>query len=187
MGVPRRNFQYKKSNREKMKRGTMFFLVGNFGVGKSSIVKNEVIAEVDEILLKIKNNLYVAGKKIIGADSLSSVGGKAVVREVLNRHPDKNIILTGVYYYQLVDLKAFYKNFNIVVIYLKTSFEQNNIRVAKRGRVINIDTYNAKLKSHQSFLKSSAKYGKVIFLDNNRPLEEVRNDFYNIIKKETEV
>jgi guanylate kinase len=171
-----------------MKRGTMFFLVGNFGVGKSSIVKNEVISEVDEILLKIKNNLYVAGKKIIGADSLSGyTGGKDGVREVLNRHPDKNIILTGVYYCQLVDLKAFSKNFNIVVIYLKTSFEENSIRVAKRGRVINIDTYNAKLKSHQSFLKSSMKYGKVIFLDNNRPLEDVRNDFYNIIKKETEV
>lgn len=161
----------------------IFFLVGNYGVGKSSIIKEPIISKRKN-LLEIRKNLFVLGEDISGADSLSSQPKEKVIRGLLS-NTDKNIIIAGIYYTTIKDIKLLSKYFNITLIYLETSFIENAKRIAQRGKVINIDTYNSKVKSHISLIKNTKGMRKIFIIDNNRPLEEVKNEVYKIIEDET--
>lgn len=172
----------KRSNRSRIK-GTIFFLVGNYGVGKSSIIKEPVISKTKN-LLEIKKNLFVLGEDIIGADSLSNQKKENVLRGLLS-HTDKNIIITGIYYSQIRDIKILSQFFNVVLLYLNTSFIENAKRIAQRGKIINIETYNKKVNYHLSLIKNTKGLRKLFIIDNNRPLIEVKNEVYKIIEDET--
>lgn len=161
----------------------IIFLVGNYGVGKSSIIKEEVISK-QEFLLQIRPNLFVLGDNISGADSLSPYPKNKVLKTLLN-HRDKNIIIAGIYYTTMKDILFLSKYFDIILFYLKTSFEENAKRIALRGKIINIDTYNSKLKSHLSLIKNTKGLRKLFIIDNNRPLTEVKEEIYKIIEDET--
>ena len=161
----------------------IFFLVGNYGVGKSSIIKEPIISKKKN-LLEIRKNLFVLGEDISGADSLSSQPKDKVIRGLLS-NTDKNIIIAGIYYTTIKDIKLLSKYFNITLIYLETSFIENAKRIAQRGKVINIDTYNSKVKSHISLIKNTKGMRKIFIIDNNRPLDEVKDEVYKIIENET--
>ena len=161
----------------------IFFLVGNYGVGKSSIIKEPIISKRKN-LLEIRKNLFVLGEDISGADSLSSQPKDKVIRGLLS-NTDKNIIIAGIYYTTIKDIKLLSKYFNITLIYLETSFIENAKRIAQRGKVINIDTYNSKVKSHISLIKNTKGMRKIFIIDNNRPLDEVKEEVYKIIENET--
>jgi guanylate kinase len=161
----------------------IIFLVGNYGVGKSSIIKEPILSQ-QEFLIEIKPSLYVLGDTIAGADSLSPYPKNKVVKTLLN-HRDKNIIIAGIYYTTKKDILFLSKYFNVTLIYLKTSFEENAKRIALRGNQINIDTYNSKLKSHYSLIKGTKGFRKLFIVDNNRSLNEVKEEVYKIIEDET--
>lgn len=161
---------------------TVFFLVGNFGVGKSSIIKRP-IKNQQGLLIEVETNVWVLGTQIIGADSLSHMKKDDVWIEV-ERNTEKNIIVTGNYYSQIVDVQRMNKSFKVVVIYLKTSFQNNAKRIAKRGRKINVDTFNNKQKTHRSLLTKVKNIAKTYIIDNNRELIDVRKDFERILQDE---
>lgn len=162
---------------------TIFYLVGNYGVGKSSII-NEPVLSRQKNLLEIRPNLFVLGEDINGADSLSKQPKEKVIRGLLS-NTDKNIIIAGIYYTTIKDIITLSKYYNIVLLYLKTSFEENAKRIAKRGKLINIDTYNSKLKSHISLIKNTKGLRRLFIIDNDRPLDEVKKEIYKIIEDET--
>lgn len=172
----------KRINGSRIK-STIFYLVGNYGVGKSSIIKEPVLSKIDN-LLQIKDNLYVLGEDINGADSLSKQPKEKVIRGLLS-HTDKNIIIAGIYYTTIKDIVFLSKFFNIVLIYLKTSFYVNASRIAQRGKVINVDTYNSKINSHTSLIKKTRGLQKLFIIDNDRTLNEVKQEVYKIIEDET--
>lgn len=157
------------------------FLVGNYGVGKSSII-NETVISRDGLFLKIRENTYVLGKTIVGADSLSSHKKSSVMSEVI-RNKTKNIIIAGNYYCQISDIKMLSIHFDVVLIYLKTSFENNMKRILERGKLINIDTYNAKLKQHASLIKNTKGYRKLHIIDNDKSIECVKKEFFRLIEE----
>ena len=161
----------------------IIFLVGNYGVGKSSIIKEPIISQ-NKNLIQIKQNLYVLGRDICGADSLSSEKKSSVLREIIT-NKDKNIIIAGIYYTTIKDIKFLSQYFDIVLLYLNTSFEENAKRIALRGKQINIDTYNAKLTSQLSLIKNTKGYRKLFIIDNNKPLDIVKDEVYKIIENET--
>jgi dephospho-CoA kinase len=173
---------YERINGSRMKK-TIFYLVGNYGVGKSSIIKEPILSKRKN-LIEIRNNLFVLGEDINGADSLSSQKKDDVIKQIiLNR--DKNIIIAGIYYTTIKDIKLLSKYFNIVLFYLKTSFEENAKRIALRGKLINVETYNAKLTSQLSLIKNTKGFRKLFIIENDRPLEEVKAEIYKIIEDET--
>lgn len=161
----------------------IIFLVGNYGVGKSSIIKEPIISQ-QEFLLQIRPNLFVLGDNISGADSLSPYPKNKVLKTILN-HRDKNIIIAGIYYTTKKDIIFLSKYFNITLIYLKTSFEENARRIALRGKIINIDTYNSKLQSHYSLIQGTKGHRKLFIIDNDKPLHKVKEEVYQIIEDET--
>ena len=161
----------------------IFFLVGNYGVGKSTIIEEKVIAQTN-MLLQIRKNIFVLGNKINGADSLSSYKKEDVINEV-KKNTDKNIVIAGNYYCQYVDFVELLPYFNLVLCYLKTNFENNQKRISKRGKTINVATYNNKLKNHISLIKKTNGMRKLYIIDNNKSVQEVKKEFYNIIDKET--
>ena len=161
----------------------IIFLVGNYGVVKSSIIKEPIISQ-NKNLIQIRPNLYVLGRDICGADSLSSEKKSSVLREIITNR-DKNIIIAGIYYTTIKDIKFLSQYFDIVLLYLNTSFEENAKRIALRGKQINIDTYNAKLTSQLSLIKNTKGYRKLFIIDNNKPLDIVKDEVYKIIENET--
>jgi dephospho-CoA kinase len=161
----------------------IIFLLGNYGVGKSSIIKEPILSQKKN-LIQIKQNLYVLGQDISGADSLSGEKKSSIIREIIS-NTDKNIIIAGIYYSTIKDIKFLSKYFNVLLFYLNTSFEENARRIALRGKLINIETYNQKLSSHLSLIKNTKGYRKLFIIDNNRPLNEVKEEIYKIIEDET--
>ncbi len=161
---------------------TIFMLVGNFGVGKSTLIKEPVL-DTDGILLKTDDNMWVLGKTIIGADSLSSLSKKDVI-DGLKNHTDKNIIITGNFYCAQKDVVELSVNFKIVIIYLKTSFVENVRRIAMRGKTINVSTYNSKLKLHYNMMKKTKHLAKIHVIDNDRAFSEVKLDITEILQDE---
>lgn len=167
---------------EAMKR-CIFFIVGNYGVGKSTAIEQPVIRE-HGILLEIGSNLYVLGTHIRGADSVSHIP-KEQVMKIVEQNNDKNIIVTGNYYAQIKDVVSMSKHFRCIIIYMATTYENNAKRIAERGKNINIDTYNSKLSIHLSMIRQTRKYSKVYIVDNNKPKEIVKQEIFKIIHNET--
>lgn len=159
------------------------FLVGNFGVGKSSII-NLPVLEKKNILLHVGKNNWVLGKTIIGADSIAKYE-KSKVFDFINANSDKNIIIAGIYYSQYNDFIRAKQSHTPVAVYLKTSFENNAKRIAKRGNIINPNTYTAKLKDHASLMKRLKGIAHRYVLDNNRELEQVKSEFWQLVENKS--
>lgn len=161
----------------------IYFIVGNYGVGKSTIINYPIIKKED-IFLEIQNNIYVLGEKIDGADSLSKYKKSDILNKI-KLNSTKHIIITGNYYCQYKDFIELVKYFKLHLIYLKTSFENNLKRIQNRDSVINVGTFNAKLKNHISLIKKVQKISKIHLIDNNRDIKTVKEEVLNIIFNET--
>jgi|694.fasta_scaffold108421_3 dephospho-CoA kinase len=161
----------------------IFFIVGNYGVGKSTLIDQPILSQT-KMFLEIRNNVYVLGNKIIGADSLSAFKKEYVLKEI-KRNTDKNILIAGNYYCQIKDFEELRSYFDLVLCYLKTDFENNLKRISQRGKTINVATYNNKLKNHISLIKKTNGIRKLYIIDNNRTIQEVKDEFYKILDIET--
>lgn len=166
-----------------MSKNTLFMLIGNYGVGKSTLIDEPIISK-EGIFIEIRHKTFVLGNNICGADSLSALRKESVLN-VLKTTKGKNVVMTGNYYCQIRDVTELVPYYKIIIVYLQTSFENNAERIRQRGALINIKTYNMKLKSHISMIKQTKKYAKVYILDNNRTISEVKTDFYKIVADET--
>lgn len=159
-----------------------FFLVGNYGCGKSSIIK-ETVTRQESIFLEIRPNLWVVGTQINGADSLSQFAKENVLKTIIE-NKDKNVIIAGNYYCQIKDIEILSKHFSVVLVYLKTTFENNAKRIAERGKLINVDTFNNKLKNHISMISKTNGLRKLYIIDNNQELKQTKQEFFNITENE---
>lgn len=159
-----------------------FFLVGNYGCGKSSII-NENITRKENIFLEIRHNVWVVGTQINGADSLSQFAKESVLKTIIE-NKTKNVIIAGNYYCQIKDIEILSKHFNVVLVYLKTTFENNAKRIAERGKLINVDTFNSKLKGHISMINKTNGLRKLYIIDNNQELNQTKQEFFNIVENE---
>jgi len=166
------------SNKKKI-----FFIVGNYGVGKSTLIKEPIISK-QSIFIEIRPNVFVLGNEWYGADSLSETKKELVIDEV-KKNTDKNILIAGNYYSQIKDFQELKPYFDLVLCYLKTNFENNMKRIGERGKSINVATFNQKLKIHVSLIKKTNGLRKLYIIDNNRSIEEVKQEFYQILNKET--
>lgn len=157
------------------------FLVGNFGVGKSTLISNKVL-EVDDLFLRISEGWWVLGTDICGADSVSKFKKSEVMKKVeAARH--KGIIIAGNYYCSHVDVRALAKNNAVHIVYLRTSFENNAKRIAQRGGLINPTTYNQKLKAHTNLMRNNQDVAHIHILDNNKGAKSTRSSFEKILNK----
>jgi len=100
------------------------------------------------------------------------------------QNKDKNVIIAGNYYCQIKDIEILNKHFSVVLVYLKTTFENNAKRIAERGKLINVDTFNNKLKNHISMISKTNGLRKLYIIDNNQPLKQTKHEFFNIIENE---
>jgi dephospho-CoA kinase len=157
----------------------VFFIVGNYGVGKSTLIEEPILSRTS-MFLEIRNNVYVLGTKIRGADSLCYHKKEDVLNEI-KRNTDKNILIAGNYYCQIKDFEELRPYFDLVLYYLKTDFENNLKRISQRGKTINVATYNNKLKNHISLIKKTNGMRKLYIIDNNRSIQEVKDEFYKIL------
>ena len=113
----------------------IFFIIGNYGVGKSTCINYPIIKK-ENIFINIFNNVWILGENICGADSLSNYKKENIFNIILN-NKDKNIIITGNYYCQYVDYIKLKNHFKIITIYLNTNYKNNALRIAKRNKNIN--------------------------------------------------
>ena len=157
-------------------------LVGNYGVGKSSLINNKVLDTMDEVLLQISKRWWVLGTKINGADSVSKFNKQDMMRKIEDARVE-GIIIAGNYYCSLRDVKRLSRNNDVSIVYLNTTFTNNAKRIALRGGIINPTTYNQKLKAHISLMRNSKHMANIKILDNNRGLKAVKKDFDTILNQ----
>jgi gluconate kinase len=156
------------------------FVVGNYGVGKSSMLHRPIL-ERDDIFLRTSERYWVLGTDICGADSLSMYKKQEVMNKI-KEAKQEGLLIAGSRYCQQKDIKELSRDNEVHLVYLKTSYMNNAARIAGRGKHINIDTYNQKLKEHISLMNKCRRYCKIYMIDNNRPLQEVKAEFDNIIQ-----
>lgn len=160
----------------------ILMLVGNYGVGKSTLIKNKILAKYNDIFLQISKRWWVLGTNICGADSVSNFNKDDVMKKI-EKARLKGIIITGNYYCTNSDVERLRKNNDVSIVYLHTNFNNNAKRIAQRGGIINPTTYNQKLTSHLNLLKNQKDFVKIRILDNNRGPELVRKDFEKLLNE----
>ena len=163
-------------------RKKILMLVGNFGVGKSTLIKNKILDRVDDIFLQISKRWWVLGTNICGADSVSKFDKSEVMKKI-ERARLEGIIITGNYYCTNKDVERLCKNNDVSIVYLNTSFENNAKRIGQRGGIINPSTYNSKLKAHTNLMRNNKHRDKIRILDNNRGSKIVKSDFEKILNE----
>ena len=156
-------------------------LVGNFGVGKSTLIANQIL-DTDDIFLRISKGWWVLGTDICGADSVSKFNKSDVMKKV-EAARQKGIIIAGNYYCSNKDVRELAKNNAVHIVYLNTSFENNAKRIAQRGGLINPTTYNQKLKSHTNLMRNNQGIATIHILDNNKGAKATRKSFEKILNK----
>ena len=161
-------------------RKKILMLVGNFGVGKSTLINNKILDRVDDIFLQISKRWWVLGANIGGADSLSKFNKSEVIKKIEKARLE-GIIITGNYYCSNKDVDILRRNNDVSIVYLNTSFENNAKRIGQRGGIINPNTYNAKLKLHANLMRNNKHKVKIKILDNNRGAIAVKKDFEKIL------
>lgn len=160
-----------------------FILLGNFGVGKSTLIDYPII-ETEDIFLRVFDNVWIVGLTSSGADSLSAMR-KTDIFDTIKRHPEKHLILAGVYYSQQVDVYRLARTHRPVIIYLDTTYKNNALRIAARGKKINPKTHMQKIGLHINLMRKLKHVARIHIIDNNRPLDLVKIEVREIIEHET--
>lgn len=162
---------------------TAFIILGNFGVGKSAVIKYPIL-ETESIFLRIFDNTWVVGKTIHGADSLSKMT-KQEVFKIIKQNPHKNLILAGVYYSSIIDVHRLKQTHNVTIIYLDTTYENNAKRIRQRGKSINVKTHITQTSTQISMMKQVKHLARIHIVDNNKTILEVKPLVRKIIQNET--
>lgn len=166
-----------------MKKNDVVFVIGNFGVGKSTLIRpwfGTVEGSTPYTCLSEYDGWEILGSDI-GADSLSKYKKADVLAGVMNAGID--LIVAGIYYQKLVDIDRFKETHNIHCIYLKTSKETNMARVAGRGGKWNEDTYKCNSTNVKSFVKKieEGEGHECYYVNNEKPKEELSGLFGRIL------
>lgn len=168
----------------------VFILMGNFGVGKSSITNfyEHTDVEGDPLVTEVHNLISPGGRR--GADVLNSKGWdkQRFYEELIPKYADRDILLHSVFYQNIQDINRLLKTHKVTVFLLRTPYETNAKRIAERSEgKKTIDD-----KSFVAFIKMAEKvrqfcvYSKAKFyrIDNDRPLEEVASEIWDMIDRE---
>ncbi len=96
--------------------------------------------------------------------------------------PHEDFIIHSVFYQSHVDVARYSKAHKLTVIFLETSFENNKAYIAKRGKDINLETYEAKVKGIMGLKRECSRLNIDYYeVNNNRPLPEVAEQVWEII------
>lgn len=166
-----------------MPNSTVFVLLGNFGVGKTSICNKEMVefSKIEWAYLGYKNLYNLGG--FAGYDALSKYRLEHVVRAM---DIGKNYLVHGVYFSSGANMQRLLdKGFKVHVIVLNTSRQANMDRIASRGGKWVESTYESYKKRQDKIV--AGKLGqniKVTIIDNDRWLDDVKKDVWEIIASE---
>jgi len=130
---------------------TVFFVIGNFGVGKSTLIEpwfGTVEGSTEYTCLSEYEGIEILGDRV-GADSLSKYKKADVLAEVIPAGID--LVIAGIYYQKLIDIDRFEKTHKVVCIHLDCPEEVNRERVAQRGGKWNQTTYEGNLHGINRF------------------------------------
>ncbi len=163
----------------KQTKNRLYVLVGNFGVGKTSIVNYYPHSFFNEFFTQVNGLLSVGGKN--GCDALSA-HSKEEVFNMIKEAKEHRLLVHGIYYMGKIDLLRYRKTHNPLVIFLRTDKETNGLRIIERGKRINEDTWYQKEIGNKNLLQFCVDE-KINFrvVDNNKPLEEVAKQVWGII------
>lgn len=163
----------------------VFFLLGSFGVGKTSLVCSRPHNDFNREFSEVYGMLSPGGKR--GTDSLNSMGINKLkfYREVLQPYIGRDFLVHGVFYSSKTDFMAFARTHRIVAIELETSEYNNRQRIFQRGGKWNPETYLNSLKS-KGKKKEFVRFlgGTHYLIDNNQPFDQVKTRFWEIIDRE---
>lgn len=178
MANPQVNSNEMAGSVSKNKIGTIFLIVGNFGVGKTSLVKGS--GKQAGYFYNLQNGFKLFGGSR-GADDIR--GGKKLALEAL-KNEKGNIIVTGVFYQKQIDIIRYKINHNLNVIFLLTEKKTNRQRQEKRGGKFNERNWATMHNAINSLKKFCVKQNvNFIEIDNNREIEVVRSELFEYINK----
>ncbi len=163
----------------------IFAVIGNFGVGKTSVLSYYNHKKTDEpYFTDCEGFLMLGGKH--GADSMGKYYPKNYTLDViLPAKKDRSIVIHSMFYNGVKDLIAYKKTHEPHLIYLKTSFETNVRRMHGRSKnVPDAQDYNAFERSTEKLIFACKNLLDipVVTVDNNRELSVVAQEVWDYIK-----
>lgn len=168
-------------------KGTIYLLMGNFGVGKSSIVNFYQHKKMEGTpFTEVAGFLSLGGER--GADELIKKGIRKnhVYGEILPMVSSRDVLIHSVLYQNIQDIERYSRTHNVVVIYLDTPYLVNAERIARRNpkKKIGMPVY-AQLFRYAEKVRQFCIFKKIPFyrIDNARPFEIVSKEVWAILKK----
>lgn len=162
----------------------VFFIIGNFGVGKSTLIEpwfGTVPGSTPYTCLSEYEGVEILGDRV-GADSLSKYKKADVLASVIPAEID--LIIAGIYYQKLIDIDRFEATHNIHCIHLDVSEEVNRARVAGRGGKWNQTTYEGNIHGIKRFMDICDERDYPVYnLDGNCHPTVLRADFKHIVEE----
>lgn len=153
--------------------GRIVLLAGNMAVGKSSIVRSAGFQ--DGCFFNRLDGWKIFGT-IAGADTLND--GKKKYQPILQATPG-NIVVTSCFWQYIIDLPIYSKNHHLLIAILETSKKENRRRSIQRSGKFSEDTWAEKRgRLVNLYRKCCSMKLDFIVIDNDRPLEEVKKDFW---------
>lgn len=153
----------------------LIWLMGSFGVGKSSIIEQPG-EQVSPMFWKTDAGYTVFGDRA-GADALSRFTKNEAHAE-LNRHTVP-MIVTGVFYSSVVDLAVLQRSHDVHALFLKTSKANNRKRIQIRGGKFNEQTWASNNTKFNNLFTVFQPLIPCIIIDNDQPLVVTRNLFWS--------
>lgn len=176
-----------------MKNYKVIIILGNFGVGKSTLLEKiydedglkesffcGVKQQVQQTMLQ---NSVILGNNKKGADSLATEKKNVVRRQIVNAN--KNVFVAGLFYIADVDFDFYIKNGLIpIFIKLKTSKHVNRQRMKERsGAKLKEATWAVNENRFCRIERYAEKKGLSFEeIDNDQTAEEVFKDFLLILQ-----
>lgn len=161
----------------------IYLLMGNFGVGKSSIVNFYEHKPIRKMVLsEVQGFLSLGGAR--GADDLIKAGyKKPAVFDLLKELSDRDFIIHSCIYQNMQDIDRYTKTHNVEVIFLKTSIQINAERMKMRGKKIDPALWLRFMK-YSDKVRQFCQYKRVPFheIDNDRELSAVCGEVWGLLK-----
>lgn len=181
-----------------MKSYKVIVLLGNFGVGKSTILKklHDENGLKEPFFCAIKEsitsggintqlpNCYILGSNPIGADSISNEKKEVARLKVADRNG--NVFIAGVYYTSEVDFEYYIRCGLIpVFVHLKNSKRENIARMKKRGGArFNEATWASNENKFVKLREYADKRGLRFYtIDNDQQEQTVFEEFLEVMNQ----
>ncbi len=142
----------------------VIFLLGTFGAGKSSILRQAKVKSFDGYISYCHYGIDILGD-ISGADYLSRYKKQDVLRHISNNYKGKKLVIAGIYFSKLVDIKRMQDmNFTVYSVLLVVNRSVIYERVIQRSGSCNWNelSYTNCITGCISFFKKTIRTNKCI-------------------------